>query len=68
MPRIPPVPGAGAAPEALRVLSRRLQAQEEEMELVKAALAEALRLLRMRPPHGDGDGDRYGDRRGRVRK
>ncbi|XP_063084328.1 echinoderm microtubule-associated protein-like 3 isoform X2 [Cavia porcellus] len=51
-------PGAGAAPEALRVLSRRLQAQEEEMELVKAALAEALRLLRMRPPHGDGDGDR----------
>lgn len=35
------------------------------MELVKAALAEALRLLRMRPPHGDGDG--YGDRRGRAR-
>ncbi|KAM6160653.1 echinoderm microtubule-associated protein-like 3 isoform 1-T1 [Erethizon dorsatum] len=48
-------PGAGAAPEALRALSRRLQAQEEEMELVKAALAEALRLLRMRPPDRDGD-------------
>ncbi|XP_023562801.1 echinoderm microtubule-associated protein-like 3 isoform X4 [Octodon degus] len=50
-------PGAGTAPEALRALSRRLQAQEEEMELVKAALAEALRLLRMRTPDRDGDRD-----------
>ncbi|XP_021107471.1 echinoderm microtubule-associated protein-like 3 isoform X3 [Heterocephalus glaber] len=50
-------PGAGAAPEALRALSRRLRAQEEEMELVKAALAEALRLLRLRPLDRDGGGD-----------
>ncbi|XP_060032317.1 echinoderm microtubule-associated protein-like 3 isoform X3 [Erinaceus europaeus] len=40
-------PGEGPAQEALQSLSRRLKVQEEEMELVKAALAEALRLLRL---------------------
>ncbi|XP_057362972.1 echinoderm microtubule-associated protein-like 3 isoform X2 [Manis pentadactyla] len=38
------------AQEALQSLSRRLQVQEKEMELVKAALAEALRLLRLQAP------------------
>lgn len=46
-PLIPPCPGEGSAPEALQSLSRRLRVQEEEMELVKAALAEALRQLRL---------------------
>nr|XP_058925623.1 echinoderm microtubule-associated protein-like 3 isoform X3 [Kogia breviceps] len=43
-------PGEGPAQEALQSLSRRLQVQEKEMELVKAALAEALRLLRLQAP------------------
>ncbi|XP_059000465.1 echinoderm microtubule-associated protein-like 3 isoform X5 [Mustela lutreola] len=43
-------PGEGPAQEALQSLSRRLQVQEKEMELVKAALAEALRLLRLHAP------------------
>ncbi|KAB1273028.1 Echinoderm microtubule-associated protein-like 3 [Camelus dromedarius] len=43
-------PGEGPAQEALQSLSRRLQVQEKEMELVKAALAEALRLLRLQVP------------------
>lgn len=42
-----PFAGEGPAPQALQALSRRLQVQEKEMELVKAALAEALRLLRL---------------------
>lgn len=45
-----PFPGEGPAQEALQSLSRRLQVQEKEMELVKAALAEALRLLRLQAP------------------
>ncbi|XP_012633684.1 echinoderm microtubule-associated protein-like 3 isoform X4 [Microcebus murinus] len=40
-------PGEGPAQEALQSLSQRLRVQEQEMELVKAALAEALRLLRL---------------------
>ena len=40
-------PGEGPAHETLQTLSQRLRVQEEEMELVKAALAEALRLLRL---------------------
>uniref|UniRef100_A0A2K5I1G6 Uncharacterized protein n=1 Tax=Colobus angolensis palliatus TaxID=336983 RepID=A0A2K5I1G6_COLAP len=36
--------------EALQSLSQRLRVQEQEMELVKAALAEALRLLRLQVP------------------
>nr|XP_035118869.1 echinoderm microtubule-associated protein-like 3 isoform X3 [Callithrix jacchus] len=40
----------GPAREALQSLSRRLRVQEQEMELVKAALAEALRLLRLQVP------------------
>uniref|UniRef100_A0A2K5R5Q5 EMAP like 3 n=1 Tax=Cebus imitator TaxID=2715852 RepID=A0A2K5R5Q5_CEBIM len=43
-------PGEGSAREALQSLSRRLRVQEQEMELVKAALAEALRLLRLQVP------------------
>ena len=43
-------PAEGPAQEALQSLSRRLQVQEKEMELVKAALAEALRLLRLQVP------------------
>nr|XP_045007323.1 echinoderm microtubule-associated protein-like 3 isoform X4 [Jaculus jaculus] len=43
-------PGEGPAQEALQSLSQRLRVQEEEMELVKAALAEALRLLRLHGP------------------
>nr|XP_030689746.1 echinoderm microtubule-associated protein-like 3 isoform X3 [Globicephala melas] len=43
-------PGEDPAQEALQSLSRRLQVQEKEMELVKAALAEALRLLRLQAP------------------
>uniref|UniRef100_A0A2K6TU22 EMAP like 3 n=1 Tax=Saimiri boliviensis boliviensis TaxID=39432 RepID=A0A2K6TU22_SAIBB len=43
-------PGEGPAREALQSLSRRLRVQEQEMELVKAALAEALRLLRLQVP------------------
>ncbi|XP_078197347.1 echinoderm microtubule-associated protein-like 3 isoform X5 [Callithrix jacchus] len=43
-------PGDGPAREALQSLSRRLRVQEQEMELVKAALAEALRLLRLQVP------------------
>lgn len=43
-------PGEGPAHETLQTLSRRLRVQEEEMELVKAALAEALRLLRLHGP------------------
>ncbi|XP_032735123.1 echinoderm microtubule-associated protein-like 3 isoform X5 [Lontra canadensis] len=43
-------PGEGPAQEALQSLSQRLQVQEKEMELVKAALAEALRLLRLHAP------------------
>ncbi|XP_023509986.1 echinoderm microtubule-associated protein-like 3 isoform X1 [Equus caballus] len=43
-------PGEGPAQEVLRSLSQRLQVQEKEMELVKAALAEALRLLRLQAP------------------
>ncbi|KAK2100322.1 Echinoderm microtubule-associated protein-like 3 [Saguinus oedipus] len=42
--------GEGPAREALQSLSRRLRVQEQEMELVKAALAEALRLLRLQVP------------------
>ncbi|XP_007943077.1 echinoderm microtubule-associated protein-like 3 [Orycteropus afer afer] len=44
--------GSGESPaqQALQSLSRRLRVQEEEMELVKAALAEALRLLRLQTP------------------
>lgn len=45
-----PFPGEGPAQQALQSLSRRLQVQEKEMELVKAALAEALRLLRLQAP------------------
>ncbi|XP_038620901.1 echinoderm microtubule-associated protein-like 3 isoform X1 [Tachyglossus aculeatus] len=52
-------PGAGRAggreppdEETLGALSRRLRVQEEEMELVKAALAEALRRLRLREDGG----------------
>ncbi|XP_073073744.1 echinoderm microtubule-associated protein-like 3 isoform X3 [Manis javanica] len=44
------VPDEDPAQEALQSLSRRLQVQEKEMELVKAALAEALRLLRLQAP------------------
>ncbi|XP_011543199.1 echinoderm microtubule-associated protein-like 3 isoform X5 [Homo sapiens] len=40
----------GPAREALQSLSQRLRVQEQEMELVKAALAEALRLLRLQVP------------------
>ncbi|XP_032008990.1 echinoderm microtubule-associated protein-like 3 isoform X3 [Hylobates moloch] len=40
----------GSAREALQSLSQRLRVQEQEMELVKAALAEALRLLRLQVP------------------
>ncbi|XP_064143987.1 echinoderm microtubule-associated protein-like 3 isoform X1 [Loxodonta africana] len=43
-------PGEGPAQEALQSLSQRLRVQEEEMELVKAALAEALRMLRLQVP------------------
>ncbi|XP_047282673.1 echinoderm microtubule-associated protein-like 3 isoform X8 [Homo sapiens] len=43
-------PGDGPAREALQSLSQRLRVQEQEMELVKAALAEALRLLRLQVP------------------
>nr|XP_005577639.1 PREDICTED: echinoderm microtubule-associated protein-like 3 isoform X1 [Macaca fascicularis] len=43
-------PGEGPAREALQSLSQRLRVQEQEMELVKAALAEALRLLRLQVP------------------
>ncbi|GAB1302162.1 Echinoderm microtubule-associated protein-like 3 [Apodemus speciosus] len=43
-------PGEGPAHETLQTLSQRLRVQEEEMELVKAALAEALRLLRLHGP------------------
>uniref|UniRef100_G1NT57 EMAP like 3 n=1 Tax=Myotis lucifugus TaxID=59463 RepID=G1NT57_MYOLU len=45
-----PFPGEGPAQQALQALSQRLQVQEKEMELVKAALAEALRLLRLQAP------------------
>jgi microtubule-associated protein-like 3 len=45
-----PFSGEGSAKEALQSLSQRLRVQEEEMELVKAALAEALRLLRLHGP------------------
>lgn len=45
-----PFPGEGPAQEALQSLNQRLRVQEEEMELVKAALAEALRLLRLQSP------------------
>ncbi|XP_037373596.1 echinoderm microtubule-associated protein-like 3 isoform X3 [Talpa occidentalis] len=57
-------PGEGPAQEALQSLSRRLQVQEEEMELVKAALAEALRLLRLQapPPSPQGAGTRTSPR------
>ncbi|XP_044536094.1 echinoderm microtubule-associated protein-like 3 isoform X1 [Gracilinanus agilis] len=43
-------PGEGqtGGPDGLGALSQRLRVQEEEMELVKAALAEVLRRLRMR--------------------
>ncbi|XP_078197346.1 echinoderm microtubule-associated protein-like 3 isoform X3 [Callithrix jacchus] len=44
------ISGDGPAREALQSLSRRLRVQEQEMELVKAALAEALRLLRLQVP------------------
>ncbi|KAM5184851.1 echinoderm microtubule-associated protein-like 3 isoform 4-T4 [Callospermophilus lateralis] len=40
-------PGEGPAQDTLQSLNQRLRVQEEEMELVKAALAEALRLLRL---------------------
>ncbi|KAG8522753.1 LOW QUALITY PROTEIN: Echinoderm microtubule-associated protein-like 3, partial [Galemys pyrenaicus] len=56
----------GPAQEALQSLSRRLRVQEEEMELVKAALAEALRLLRLQAPppslQGTGNGTSPRDR------
>lgn len=45
-----PSPGEGPAHDTLQTLSQRLRVQEEEMELVKAALAEALRLLRLHGP------------------
>ncbi|XP_074128526.1 echinoderm microtubule-associated protein-like 3 isoform X2 [Sminthopsis crassicaudata] len=55
--------GESPGPHSLGSLSRRLRVQEEEMELVKAALAEVLRRLRLQegppggspgpaPPHG----------------
>lgn len=47
---VAPSPGEGPAHETLQTLSQRLRVQEEEMELVKAALAEALRLLRLHGP------------------
>ncbi|XP_058518897.1 echinoderm microtubule-associated protein-like 3 isoform X6 [Ochotona princeps] len=49
-------PGEGPTQEALQSLSQRLRVQEEEMELVKAALAEALRLLRLQAAPGSLQG------------
>lgn len=48
--------GEGPTQEALQSLSQRLRVQEEEMELVKAALAEALRLLRLQAAPGSLQG------------